>query len=129
GYTALLDEEASDDAYDQYNVYAKSNEEFSVHATLPGNFTKEVLVERHSESPDAPIVIDVEAADPDAVGNNGYMEADIYTNAPHSGVISLHAETTGAQSFTLDVLRVWQAMEGAVMNLFFEPTFFVDVVG
>src|SRR5699024_12773928 len=28
GYTALLDEEASDDAYDQYNVYAKSNEEF-----------------------------------------------------------------------------------------------------
>jgi len=129
GYSVIHDTDASTAAYDRYLVYAKSNEQFSVHASLPGDFVKEVQVVRLAEAPEEPIVIDIEPAPADAVGNNGYMEADIYSNAPHAGVISLYKETTGAQSFTLDVLRVWQAMEGAVFNLFFEPTFFVDVYG
>lgn len=128
-YSVIRDEEASTEAYDRYLVYAKSNEQFSVHASLPGDFVKEVEVVRLSAAPEDPIVIDVQPAPANAVGNNDYMEADIYSNAPHSGVISLYKEATGSQSFTLDVLRVWQAMEGAVMNLFFEPTFFVEVHG
>lgn len=127
--TAVLDVDASDSDYDHYNVYVKSNEEYSIHASLPGDFIKEVRVARHSDAPAEPIVIDIEAADPDAIGNNGSMEANLYTNVDHSGVIQLFKESTGSQSFTLDVLRVWQAMQGAVMNLFFEPAFTIDVHG
>lgn len=127
--SAILDEDASDADYDHYNVYVKSNEQYSIHASLPGEFTKEVLVERYSDAPTEPIVIDIEPADLDAVGNNGSMEANLFTNVDHSGVVSLFSESTGSQTFTLDVLRVWQAMQGAVMNLFFEPAFTIDMHG
>lgn len=128
-YTVRRDAGASTSDYDRYLVYAKAGEQFSIHAALEGDFTKEVLVQNVSEAPEAPVVIDVLPTKPTEVGNNDFMEADLYTSAPHSGVISLFTEATGSQSFTLDIMRVWQAMEGMVANLFFEPEFQLTLHG
>lgn len=128
-YTVLHDQDASTSDYDRYLVYAKAGEQFSIHAALEGDFTKEVLVQSVSETPEAPVVIDVLPAKPTEVGSNDFMEADLYTSAPHSGVISLFTEATGSQSFTMDIMRVWQAMEGMVANFFFEPEFQLTLHG
>lgn len=126
---AELDEDASDDDYDAYIVAAPSNGIIHVEASIPGQTVKTAYMLKTKEAPDAPLVLDLADIDDTMVGDNGYKEADILTNAPYSSVIQLSTQGKTVAKTDLDLFRVWQAMKGDASNYFVDPHYIINLQG
>ena len=59
------------------------------------------------------------------VVDNGWQNANMYTNLDDSGTLNLSV----GETFDLDTFRVWQAMHGFTENYFIEPVFNFEVFG
>ena len=59
------------------------------------------------------------------VVDNGYMNANLYTNLDDTGTVNLAPGGT----FELDTFRVWQAMAGFTQNRFVEPDYTFEICG
>lgn len=129
-YITRKDEAASaaDTTHDVYVVKIPHNDSFHIEVSIPGETVKEVRMQRFSAQPDEQVIA-LLPIDPADVGDQGYFEADLYTNLDDSGVLNLQVSHPSAQEFDLDLLRVWQAMQGVVGNYFVEPNFVMQTFG
>ncbi|MDR2486644.1 MAG: InlB B-repeat-containing protein, partial [Clostridiales Family XIII bacterium] len=123
-FRMFLNAAASDDAYDVYEVKLPLNTSIHSEAYIHGQTLKDARFHNLSAH-GTTIDIDLIPLSGFTPGVNA-READVYTNADDTGSFNLAA---GGDPMRLDVMRVWQAMEGVVFNYFVEPDFTYELMG
>ncbi|MDR2501836.1 MAG: DUF4430 domain-containing protein [Oscillospiraceae bacterium] len=124
-YQLSLVPELSDDSYDVYSV-ALTNGNYHIEASIPGvtaKYARYITVAAASQN--ATYTAALTPLSAWAEQDNGYYDANMYTNLGDTGTVNLSAGGT----FDLDTFRVWQAMEGVVNNYFIEPDYTFELFG
>lgn len=136
-YDVEYDADASDENVDLYHVTVREKQPFHVVVSSPGNIkvTRGQKFNTQADVPETPIEIVLKPTTPSDYGRLEFIEGEMYTNADKDHEIRLFKESTGAQDFYLDRMRVWQMMPRVVgdfvytMNYFVEPDFHWTLYG
>lgn len=126
-WNATLDPEQSDQQTDVYVAVVPKGRNLHYEAGIPGVTIKRAQMIRPTASQS--FDVDLPLIDPADVGAQGFMEASLLHSAGPSSVLALSTEHPALESLPLDMMRVWQAMEGVTANYFIEPNFYFDVYG
>jgi len=121
-----LDAEMSGDGRDVWRAAIPTGIAFHIEAYIPGQTAK--IAQRMNALSAHGTTVTLEPT-PLSEWVNGHglawHNANIYTNLGDSGTLNL----AHGQSFDLDTFRVWQAMDGVLLNYFIEPEYTFEVFG
>jgi len=102
------------------------NQAFHIEAYIPGETAKIALRKNALTTAGTTITVDPTplAEWIDGRGTS-WQDANVLTNLGDSGSLNL----TVGQTFNLDTFRVWQAMDGLLLNYFIEPEYNIELFG
>ena len=123
-FPLIRDEARSDEQFDVYMVSdLPLNRELHLEVSKPG-YVKQARFLNLSAT-GATISVQLTPLTSWTPVDNGFMNANMYTNLDDTGTLNLQVGDT----FNLDTFRVWQAMAGMTLNYFIEPDYTFELIG